>query len=1596
MEALASSDAMVEDAVAKADLVLINSITSDEDTLTVILSWIHSHGSNASAPSSVSKATEDNLNATSIPSFTVSFLNYIRSQTCPFLQSAANQADPSLILPLPEVNLKEKMPKEQKKTLPHLGGKMKALDARTNGRERSAVMSTAKAIAVPQPEVKYEDEFPALGSVPAKEAKKKGKVNAARQARRVNPTPTTIPEVDSSFVLANIQQSKEIEYQLNTNLSVHGPLKVDMDVLMDRFSKTRNHGHKDIEAPAEETKAQKTSSLTCPVDCSQDHVIINSKSKVKDHLPQSTVSKGEAQWSSEVPCLDSILFSKMFCGKLKRLATVHANLIMNKMVPSLIGELYFLLQLLSLGGVHVEGHDTVDTIQEKQDIAGRLFKDDKSCSFYACKTLEQAAKLLDCVGEQLLAALIEQPAISCFSPSLLPRLRGALAEHQSAALRSFKAYESAYGTKCALLESPNKFIDKWPQKHMPLAMPTSLPFQAARDSRNNFRTLAFQKVYNNREQCRDYFFDIIREAASSQGAFGFAAFGKDNNAHIRLLESVQSFSKMLMVENYPWFSEFFIEQYLQASSYGETDPEVTGLARHDAAKLQRLHDRLTAESNNQPLVFLPQRGSRGLDISDKYQVLSTGNTWSKAKCSQSSKVLLSQEANQSQENVDFKACLVDGFSKAFPQSTRTHILFLEAADSYRLNSQLLCSIRSKMRKLTKLPLYSRDAADIGSGFTQRVLSLKSLGCLMGFLFFYPEIGLLPPIPPESGCELLYSEADIPQCYPPMDLLEELDNARSHQSLLLVLPWILDFLGMLKVVPSQARRSYFGQVFSSLKALYSLSMLDPSNSDFGVSSICILAALDSFFEDMGTLKFRCSSPNTAILETNESDKIRLNKENRISILGGDYHKSIICGGIDRMLGIIDTSYIQHCCPLLMGMKSVLSVAKGRKLLPACAQTQRNNYIRKITPIQNSRQGQSHASNNMLGESTIVKNPVDNDKDQLKLKLQHVFLEQRPNLQRLVDFIVDTTAVNAAHAASLKCVPQVIEDTMIKLQVAIMDRLPNLSELESIEEFENMLNTSNFEEATEHIISLAIQKVLPAAIDYAKQHSADRTVEALSALATPDESSHALSVAGVSRHNLLIFFSADDFSGIASEAAAIAVNKKTLANISSEIRKRITRAVDVWRKKIQKQIKDKMSLERVHQEADVLTSRCMNILIDFKDKEATLSSSNDTLSVQNGSLNMSGKKTTCLEQREMHGKRQLHFPADGVDFCCLLHTESSMDDMALKAGKIAVLCHKVSACCSHGALLDEARNSLRLHLASVCILIESVLSKIDKVLPTGGFDAIVFERDQAFSNCVLPEEVSFDPHRIENGLIRRSVAFAAYWCLLFPWTAFGVKPRKLTECSSMAKNIDLGEDLTPCLEFDMSQTRDATSECLNGTIKSNKAGFNQPPEHGPVESGCGVDGLFGIGTYCTSSQFTSGLRRENNEDCPMECLVFMWKSLIRIGLCKLETIMSEFLSPWRWQLAFCKNPWDGAPSWLGAAAHGIVNTMVDITEIAPDKKSELKLLFDSLEGIYRNGFCKPKNLNEEICQGKGEVTSIEAKKLLQCISTEMAEKFPQKNM
>jgi hypothetical protein len=71
-------------------------------------------------------------------------------------------------------------------------------------------------------------------------------------------------------------------------------------------------------------------------------------------------------------------------------------------------------------------------------------------------------------------------------------LKASLAGQQAAALRSFKAYETASRTNGVIEQSPTAGTLR-----LTPGLPVSLPFQAARDSRNIFKTQVHCQLYLN-------------------------------------------------------------------------------------------------------------------------------------------------------------------------------------------------------------------------------------------------------------------------------------------------------------------------------------------------------------------------------------------------------------------------------------------------------------------------------------------------------------------------------------------------------------------------------------------------------------------------------------------------------------------------------------------------------------------------------------------------------------------------------------------------------------------------------------------------------------------------------------------------------------------------------------------------------------------------------------------------------------------------------------------------------------------------------------------------------------------------------------------
>ncbi|GBG59092.1 hypothetical protein CBR_g24435 [Chara braunii] len=973
-------------------------------------------------------------------------------------------------------------------------------------------------------------------------------------------------------------------------------------------------------------------------------------------------------------------------GMQRRTAIVHGLLIQANLVPSVTLELHVIVQLLSLKPDYMvvsapvadfdgEGGKEEQFWSPEGPRLG-MFENGDDCAAYACLVLRHSGRVPHCVGEKVLSALVEEPAIAKHSPELLAQLTASLVHYQTSALRSAKGYDTADTSANAVAaaesparqhggrnqenqSSPSPGTKGTPQRGS--AVPMSRPFDAARDSRLNFQTQEAQQLYNNREQCRDIFYELMREVAvgnmfeassayrgctglgigSGRGRGGVGGGGRYGgavgsaksgggpsgpgtmmNGCFTLDDGYESFSlkvrhflSWLRPENYVWFADFLLEQIIQVASTGETDPEVTGLAGGNRAKLQRLHQRLTARGgtkvsgNSLALRSSSLSGSRSPRPGNFRDTVTTDNArghgtegpfmlhWRSAVSGSRSSLVFDEPSKEDGTNDgasqlsahlhggEKRSCDEGGdavvgfrpesgdpspgdifsFLKAFSEGQRIYALFLHAADSYRLNMHLIWSIESKITSLSRFSPHSRDAAELGSTFAERVLGLRALASFLGYLVFSPLPSALTSAVPghsmfcfdaEVGASLGKAcgvQLGLATGIPPLDLLRVLQDAAKQQILTLTLPWVLEFLKMMKGNCAGMLPPYYRQLISYLWGLYRLPVLQPVHPRFGVGPFCIAAQLDGFFSFMGLSR-------DLFADAIPCDERRLTQNEDLPS-SGDEKAHLVPNGVDDLEGLIDSRYIQNCCPLVMDLHTILTRAKKTRGGSPSPSPQRNiqqmQRLRKIRPVR-PHQVLPAASTEDPDGSVIAEFADLTEENPIKLKLQRAFLEQHPHLRRLVDFAVDTVAVNSALAAAMKVLPLALAEASSKLETAILSAVHQFeSQCMQEEDACGGKATLKLEAAIDEVIEETIASSIPKALEYALEHSKDRASEALAALVSPDESDQRVGVA----------------AAIAGETAGRAACQRVLVGVPRDIRRRITEEAEVQKRKILPTVMDK---------------------------------------------------------------------------------------------------------------------------------------------------------------------------------------------------------------------------------------------------------------------------------------------------------------------------------------------------------------------------------------------------------------------------------------
>lgn len=283
----------------------------------------------------------------------------------------------------------------------------------------------------------------------------------------------------------------------------------------------------------------------------------------------------------------------------------------------------------------------------------------------------------------------------------------------------------------------------------------TLPFDHGRDSRHNYKSVEQNKLYKEREETRDAFLHQLRTFQDMRGKL------MDPEQSHKVKCSIESASRMITsrisAENMKWFVDLFCDLLLQIglTPLSETDTEIIKQIG-DRKKVHKLHSRFTSTSS--------QASSRS-----------------------SGKLHLNTETNRNMQSVP---------DQSFAGHQEFFYIFIRAADSYTFNTHLKHHLLRLLQDL--------NATNQVKGLCDHMAKTQMVALFLGLLVFSPNWSV-------PSC--------LHQVLPSFDLLQCIEDGWVHRRLIIVIPWVVQFLSMLKWDESSKKSEYYRAIFSFLWSVY---------------------------------------------------------------------------------------------------------------------------------------------------------------------------------------------------------------------------------------------------------------------------------------------------------------------------------------------------------------------------------------------------------------------------------------------------------------------------------------------------------------------------------------------------------------------------------------------------------------------------------------------------------------------------------------------------------------------------------------------------------------------------------------------------------
>ena len=428
-----------------------------------------------------------------------------------------------------------------------------------------------------------------------------------------------------------------------------------------------------------------------------------------------------------------------------------------------------------------------------------------------------------------------------------------------------------------------------------------------------------------------------------------------------------------------------------------------------------------------------------------------------------------------------------GFAAEFPVSLRLYVIFLEAADSNRLNINVGRVIARRLHELVNGNDYAKLLSP-GPGMTEKTIAVTTLASFLGYLSFTCDRSDSSDLIHTDNVDAIgpWSSFSVGEgCV--LDVAEDLEKAKaSGESMVSAIPWATRYLKFLRWNPRAKVLPYFQKALGCISELRSKRELSPSSEHFGITSLCLRSLLD----DTATA-LELPGQNSVQEECNQIYSI-----------------------LDNADCWVDSRFIELCCPLLARTSKFISITStntsrsfhhDNSNQPESS-TSNGIHVTSASKRRTVRPNNLRLHQNEKITTTLQRSkPADSNKNEIKARLQRTFLEQysrRPDQVKLKE-VVEFTADIIGHNAVTTCISCYVPDAVESSATRILDDLLSVSlEIGSNISTDRKVLENYARKCLEKEKVIAVEDVIEKSNPKAKMFIPKQAVRAMAALTSED--------------------------------------------------------------------------------------------------------------------------------------------------------------------------------------------------------------------------------------------------------------------------------------------------------------------------------------------------------------------------------------------------------------------------------------------------------------------------------------------------------------